>query len=481
MSTHRILLFASVLTLLVPRANGQTYHVEPAFTSLSFQKPVDLQSSRDGTNRLFVVEQPGVIRVFENNPSATSSSVFLDISGRVFDGGGEEGLLGLAFDPDYSSNGYFYVYYTANSPKRSVISRFSVDAGNPDLGDDGSELVILEFDQPNTNHNGGQLRFGPDNYLYIGVGDGGGSGDPDENGQDRRTLLGNILRLDVSAAAPGSPYTIPADNPFVGNTDDYREEIYAWGLRNPWRFSFDSGTGDLWVGDVGQGRLEEIDIVEKGKNYGWNTMEASLCFDPMNGCNQANLELPIFEYNRDNDDKSITGGFVYHGQQLQGLVGKYIYGDFVSSRIWALEFNNGVAINNTLLVDEGFGVAAFATDDDDELLICGYNGTIYKLIETSTATDPQFVTGVNISIYPNPFQNDVMLEIESETSASVTVDVYDILGRHVLQLADGLPVSGKAQVTWEAKDSEGSSVAPGAYLIRISTQDGATTRVVVSL
>jgi glucose/arabinose dehydrogenase len=354
------------------------YRVEVAFPNLSFSNPVGLYSANDGTNRLFVLEQEGRIQVFENNPNVSAAQVFLDIRDLVLFGG-EQGLLGLAFHPSFAQNGYFYVDYVADNPRRTVIARYSVSAGNSDQGDRNSELVLLEVAQPFPNHKGGQLVFGPDGYLYIGLGDGGSAGDPQGNGQNRAVLLGKILRIDVDSSSSGLNYDISSDNPFVGNMDGFREEIYAYGLRNPWRFSFDSATGQLWVADVGQDRMEEIDIVEKGKNYGWNIMEGTLCYSPSQGCNQTWLELPVWEYGHDLGD-AVTGGFVYHGSELPELRDAYIYGDFGSGCIWALQYKISNQTANKELADSSLNIASFGKDPQNELYICDYNGRIYKLI-----------------------------------------------------------------------------------------------------
>jgi len=291
--------------------------------------------------------------------------------------GGEQGLLGLAFHPQFSSNGLFYVDYVADNPRRSVISQFSVAEDDSSVGDENSERVVLEILQPYSNHNGGQLAFGLDGYLYIGVGDGGGAGDPSGNGQDRSVLLGKILRIDVDLASGGRNYGVPVDNPFVGNSLGYCEEIFAYGFRNPWRFSFDLAIGELWVGDVGQNQLEEIDLVEKGGNYGWNIMEGSLCFSPASGCDQTGLELPVWNYSRDLGT-AVVGGYVYHGDALPDLKGAYIYGDFGSGRMWALT-NNGSSFTNTLLVDTDLNIASFGLDRAGELYFSAYDGKIYSL------------------------------------------------------------------------------------------------------
>ncbi|MEX1137257.1 MAG: PQQ-dependent sugar dehydrogenase [Balneolales bacterium] len=361
-----------------PAING-SYQTTEAFPDLSFTRPVDFQHSGDNTNRLFVVEQRGVISVFQNDATTSDKTVFLDISEQVDDEGNEEGLLGLAFHPDYETNGYFYVNYTAGNPDRSVISRFQVSPDGPEQADEASEQEILSFDQPYGNHNGGQVSFGPDGYLYIAVGDGGSGGDPENNGQDRTTLLGNILRIDVDNQEDGNNYAIPQDNPFAGNNEGYREEIYAWGLRNPWRFSFDSGNGRLWTGDVGQNAYEEINIIEKGKNYGWNIMEATHCYEPSSGCDQSGLELPIWEYDRSEGDISVTGGFVYRGPTLAELTGQYIYADYASGRIWGLDYSDLDNPVNTELLEADFQISSFGVDQDNELYICGFDGNIYKL------------------------------------------------------------------------------------------------------
>jgi glucose/arabinose dehydrogenase len=306
--------------------------------------------------------------------------MFLDITDRVNRGGDEEGLLGLAFDPAYQQNGYFYVYYSAANPRRSVVSRFKLDQQNADMADPQSEVIIMEVAQPYANHNGGQLVFGPDGYLYIGLGDGGSAGDPHGNGQNLGTLLGKILRIDVSGLSAPGDYTIPVDNPFVG-TEGARAEIWAFGLRNPWRFSFDSQTGLLWAGDVGQGSREEIDIIVKGANYGWNIMEGLDCYLPSTGCNQSGLTLPVFEYDH-SQGCSITGGYVYRGDRIPSLQGSYVYGDYCSGKIWALTYDGGAVTENILLVDTGLSITSFGEDPAGNLYILDRQGGIYTLVQT---------------------------------------------------------------------------------------------------
>ena len=361
----------------LPDGSGQTqsdYVVEVAFPNLTFNQPVGIVSPDDGTIRLFVIEQTGVIRVFQNSQSVASSSVFLDITSRVLFGG-EQGLLGLAFHPNYESKGYFYVDYVADNPRRTVIARYSVSANNPNQALSNSELILLEINQPFPNHKGGQLAFGADGYLYIGMGDGGSAGDPLGNGQNRASLLGKILRIDVNSPSQGRNYSIPSDNPYAGNTLGYREEIYAYGFRNPWRFSFDQLTGRLWVADVGQNEREEIDIVAKGKNYGWNIMEGTLTYS---SGSQVGLELPVWEYSHA-EGIAVIGGYVYRGTNLTGLSAKYVYGDYGSGKIWALQYDGVAAPVNTLLADTSLNLSSFGADERNELYFCALDGIIYTL------------------------------------------------------------------------------------------------------
>lgn len=365
---------------LPPPPEPGSYTVEPAFPELSFTRPLDLQHAGDGSGRIFVVERRGTIQVFPNDPSATETTTFLNIQNQV-DPQGEGGLLGLAFHPNFESNGFFYVNYTTTTDNqfRTVISRFQV-SDNPNQANINSEVEILSFNQPFGNHNGGQIRFGPDGYLYIATGDGGGGGDPQENAQDRSSLLGNILRIDVDGPQNGQSYAIPPDNPSVDNNQGFREEIYAYGLRNPYRFSFDSETGQLWAGDVGQNEFEEIDIIESGNNYGWDIVEGNECYEPDEGCNRSGLSDPVFVYDHSNGDQSITGGFAYRGSTLNGLTGYYIYGDFISGRIWALNTADLENPDNTELLRANFNISGFGVDPNNELYITGFDGTVYRLV-----------------------------------------------------------------------------------------------------
>jgi len=356
----------------------QGIRLERVFPKLDFQRLTNLAQPDDGQSHIFVTEQPGQIHVFPIDPETTDTEVFLDIRDRVSESGNEEGLLGLAFDTKYSANGHFYVYYSASSPRRSVLSRFSVSQSDPNIADPSSETIILEIPQPYKNHNGGQIAFGPDGYLYIGLGDGGSSGDPMGNAQNISTLLGAILRIDVKNISENKSYGIPLDNPFV-DIDGAREEIWAYGLRNPWRFSFDAMTGSLWTGDVGQRRWEEIDIVENGRNYGWNIMEGGHCFSPATNCDTANLALPVAEYDHA-EGCSITGGYVYRGGEIPWLLGTYMYGDYCSGKIWGLRYDGDSVIEHSMLLDSNLSITSFGQGLDGKLYVLSRNGGIYLIL-----------------------------------------------------------------------------------------------------
>ena len=362
----------AVLGGMLMAASGawaQSVPVEQVFSALRFERPVDLQHAGD---LLFLVEQRGMIYVFDNDPAVAQATEFLDIRTKVSRASNEEGLLGLAFAPDYATSGDFYVYYSARSPRRSVIARYARSAADNRKADASSEEILLTVAQPYGNHNGGQLAFGPDNYLYIGLGDGGSAGDPQGHGQDRTTLLGSLLRIDVST----TPYSIPSDNPFEGNTSGYKEEIWAWGLRNPWRFSFDAPTGRLYAADVGQNSYEEVDTITAGGNYGWNTMEGPECYRPSSGCNRSGLQLPVHSYASGGQARSVTGGYVYHSTSVPSLQGKYIYADYVEGTIWAWDPTGSP--QNTQVADTQYNISSFGQDRYGEVFILAFNGRIYR-------------------------------------------------------------------------------------------------------
>jgi glucose/arabinose dehydrogenase len=336
------------------------------------QSPVHLTAPASDA-RLFIVEQPGRIRIVENGQLLPTP--FLDIAAKV-SSGGERGLLSVAFHPRYAQNGFLYVNYTDRAGD-TRIERYRVSA-NRNLADPASASLVLHVRQPYSNHNGGQVAFGPDGMLYIGMGDGGGGGDPEEAGQDPLQLLGKLLRIDVDAA---QPYGIPAGNPYAGRSGG-RGEIWALGMRNPWRFSFDRTANLLYVADVGQNRLEEVNVVPAGQagvNYGWDVMEASDCFEPSSGCPRAGLTLPVLEYTHD-DGCSITGGFVYRGQAIAGLRGHYLYADYCEGWVRSFRHADGQAVDKRSypLADVG-NISSFGEDSQRELYVISHRGTVHRI------------------------------------------------------------------------------------------------------
>ena len=357
-------------------ATAPAFKTVNAYPKLKFEAPIEYTHANDGTNRVFVVEQSGRIRVFDNNANAASAGIYLDIRNKVAYGG-EMGLLGLAFHPKFKENGFFYVNYTKDNPRETIVSRFKASSADASTVEPGSEVILFRFNQPYSNHNGGKLQFGPDGYLYVSTGDGGSGGDPQNHGQNKQSWLGKILRVDVNSTEKGN-YGVPKDNPFVGEAG-HREEIFAYGLRNPWRFSFDE-QGRLWVADVGQNKIEEINIVTKGGNYGWRVKEAAQPFNAKDNTITDKLIDPVHEYQHGEDGNSVTGGHVYAGKANPSLQGKYIFGDFGSGRLWALTYGGGNKTTNQLLLNRAGSIAAFGEDASHELYICDYGeGQILKL------------------------------------------------------------------------------------------------------
>jgi glucose/arabinose dehydrogenase len=347
----------------------------PYFTLIDvasgFNQPVFATHAGDGSGRLFILERRGVIKLMQGG--SVLPTPFLDIQAQVGSGSSEQGLLGMAFDPAYNTSGLFYLYYTdTNGDAR--LSQWSVSS-NPAIADSGSEAVLLTIPEPYANHNGGMIAFGPDGYLYIAVGDGGSGGDPLGNGQNLHTLLGKILRIDPDGA--GS-YSIPVSNPFVGDPDALiRDEIWAYGLRNPWRFSFDTGTGALYIADVGQSSREEINYQAAssggGENYGWNVMEGTSCYQPSSGCDTSGKVLPVAEYGHDSAGGcSVSGGYVYRGADSPSLQGVYLYSDFCSGRVWGLVQESPGVWSSSLLADTSSMVSSFAQDGTGGLYLVDY-------------------------------------------------------------------------------------------------------------
>jgi glucose/arabinose dehydrogenase len=341
-----------------------------------FDLPLLVTHAGDGSGRIFVVQQSGQIRILKDGQVLPEP--FLDIAALVTHGGNEQGLLGLAFAPDYAQSGAFYVHYT-NVNGDTRVARYAVSAQDPDQADPESAQVLLSVDQPFANHNGGNVAFGPDGFLYVGLGDGGSQGDPNGNGQNKNVLLGKLLRLDVSGG--GETYSIPPSNPFAGQAGA-RGEVWAYGFRNPWRFTFDRATGDLYIGDVGQNAYEEIDYQPAashgGENYGWNLMEG---LHPYEGNPPAGAALlpPVAEYSHEVGGCSVTGGYVYRGPSLPELAGTYFYGDYCSGLIWTL-VKSGDQWQSAQFADSGLTISSFGEDEAGELYVCDLRaGVVYKL------------------------------------------------------------------------------------------------------
>jgi|SRR5437868_770034 glucose/arabinose dehydrogenase len=369
--------------LLLPGCGGSSNSSPPpapgpASVSLApfvsgLQSPLDLQTPDDGSGRMFVVEQGGTIRII--SAGAVVSPAFLDISSKVNFDGAEQGLLGVTFHPDFAQSGRFYVNYDrlSSGQMQTVIAEYQLSA-NSNQADPASERILLTVNQPFPNHKAGQLAFGADGLLYFGLGDGGGGGDPLGNGQSTQTLLGKMLRIDVDHTSGSLPYAIPSDNPFVSGGG--LPEIWAFGFRNPWRFSFDRPTGRLFCADVGQEKFEEIDLVTRGGNYGWNIMEGGHCFNSAS-CNMNGLTLPITEYDH-TEGIAIIGGYVYHGSAIPALQGKYVFGDFGSGTVWTLTESPPGAWTRDKLLSTSHSISSFGQDAAGELYLVDLGGAIFK-------------------------------------------------------------------------------------------------------
>lgn len=429
---------------------SQTIALESFATG--FSEPVDIVNA--GDDRLFIVQQSGQIRVLNAN-GTTNASSFLNISTLVSNGS-EQGLLGLAFHPNYATNGYFYVNYT-NTNGDTVIARYGVSVGNPNVANT-TATNILTIDQPAGNHNGGTIKFGPDGYLYIGMGDGGGGGDTFNNGQNKNTLLGKMLRIDVDSA---SPYGIPADNPYVGIAGS--DEIWAIGMRNPWKFSFDSANGDLWIADVGQENVEEINrqpSTSAGLNYGWRCYEGNSAYNT-SGCaaqNTMTFPLAVISSASGSGNCSITGGYVYRGTEFPNLQGKYVVADYCSNRIWTV---NESGTLSTPVSFPGNNFTTFGVDNSNNLYVAGGStGTIYKVIDTSLSVDELEKTGFIMA--PNPAKSSFSLQTKN-AQFPIELAVYDIAGKKLIN----------KKLTENAIQIDVNELQSGLYIVTIEDNAGA--------
>lgn len=449
-----------LLCLLFPiYASAQQIEIEQFNIGGSFDQPVDLQNA--GDDRLFVVEKAGIIKIL-NSDGSINATPFLDINSIVINPTGvndERGLLGLAFHPDYTNNGYFYVYYIDNGGDTQV-SRFSVNAGNPDTADPGSEFPIIDFIQPFSNHNGGSLAFGPDGYLYIASGDGGSAGDPGDRAQNTQLLLGKLLRIDVDNPGGGNNYGIPGDNPFAGSPTE-AEEIWAYGLRNPWKFSFDSMTDDLWIGDVGQGDVEEINkqpSTTAGLNYGWRCYEGSAPYNTTGCPPPGNLTFPEAEYSSSSGSGncSVTGGYVYRGSLWPALQGLYFAADVCSGKLFTVDPAGS-------LVDlGGYGGSwvSFGVDNNDELFVVDISGNIYRIVDASIAGVNDNQAG-GFHMVPNPASETISIQIENASIQSV----------QVLNISGSMIIS-EDQIGNTRFELNVSHLQQGLYLVSLFTEDG---------
>ena len=368
--------------------------VKPAYPNLTFDRPLWLCESPDGTGRMFLIEQAGRILLLPKDRNGKETKLFLDISPRHPMVDNEEGLLGMAFHPDFKNNGKLYIHYNQQEPRRSVISEVQVSKTNPDAVDLSTERVLLEVPQPYGNHKGGCTIFGPDGYLYISFGDGGTVlGDPHKNGQSLKVLLAKILRIDVNSKTGDLQYGIPKDNPFVG-TEGARPEIWTYGMRNPWRMSFDMKTDDLWVGDVGQEKWEEVDLITKGGNYGWRVREGLHPYKTNDVPADVKYIDPVIEYPHNpawstthTPGMSITGGYVYRGKKIPALDGVYIYGDYVLGTIWGFRYEGGKVTADTVLVEmpknlnPPRNISSFGQDNSGEVYVLAFDGKVYDFVE----------------------------------------------------------------------------------------------------
>jgi len=476
------------LVLLATGSQSLCAQTTSAFPHLAFTQAIFLTSPPDTTDRIVVIQQNGVALIFRNDSAVTSADTLLSITGDLSSTAGEEGLLGIAFDPSFETNGFFYVNYTAPSPLRTVVKRFTIPHATPNRADPSSGFTIIEINQPFTNHNGGMIAFGPDGYLYIGMGDGGSGGDPLNNAQDRSRLLGKMLRLDVRDTTSTMHYTIPPTNPYAVNTSGYREEIWAYGLRNPWRFSFDPSTGVLWAGDVGQDAYEEVDIIEKGKNYGWRIMEGMHCYNPSSGCDTTGLSLPVTEYSHSFGD-AIVGGYVYRGQRRPDLRGMYLYGDYESGRIWLLQYDAGVVRVDSIFLELGEALSSFGVDKHQELYFVKYTSSpgdaiarLQDLSVVSVGRNPQMPEGYALDQnYPNPFNPVTIIRFtvggvrgQGLGVSDVSLIVYDVLGRKVAALVNERKVPGSYEVSFDA-----SRLTSGVYFYRLTAGSFVQTRKMV--
>ncbi|AZB25760.1 T9SS C-terminal target domain-containing protein [Chryseobacterium bernardetii] len=442
-----LLFTLSIFSSLI--VNAQSINLVEFATGLT--SPVEITNAND--SRLFVVQQNGIIKIIQPDGTINPTN-FLNISSKILFNG-ERGLLGLAFHPQYSTNGYFFVYYN-NTAGNVVLARYSVNSTNPDVADPNSEKILLNIPKPFANHNGGSIHFAPDGKLWVITGDGGSAGDPNNNAQNKNSLLGKMLRLDVDATGP---YNIPPDNPFVGNTIDGADEVWAYGLRNAWKFSFDITTGNAMIADVGQGAIEEINkmpITQAGSNYGWRCYEGNTAYNTTGCPAQSTMTFPVAVYDHSGGKCSITGGYVYRGTQYPSLQGKYFFADYCSNQIGILNTDNSITWTSAY---SGNGFSSFGQDSQKELYVAGVeSGKIYK-ITTGTLNTHENDFPETIKIYPNPASKQIF--ISGVKGKNTTAEIISAEGRKML----------KTDNITNEKGIDISGLTPGVYFINLKSGD----------
>ncbi|WP_336686991.1 PQQ-dependent sugar dehydrogenase [Chryseobacterium bernardetii] len=442
-----LLFTLSIFSSLI--VNAQSINLVEFATGLT--SPVEITNAND--SRLFVVQQNGIIKIIQPDGTINPTN-FLNISSKILFNG-ERGLLGLAFHPQYSTNGYFFVYYN-NTAGNVVLARYSVNSTNPDVADPNSEKILLNIPKPFANHNGGSIHFAPDGKLWVITGDGGSAGDPNNNAQNKNSLLGKMLRLDVDATGP---YNIPPDNPFVGNTIDGADEVWAYGLRNAWKFSFDLTTGNAMIADVGQGAIEEINkmpITQAGINYGWRCYEGNTAYNTTGCPAQSTMTFPVAVYDHSGGKCSITGGYVYRGTQYPSLQGKYFFADYCSNQIGILNTDNSITWTSAY---SGNGFSSFGQDSQKELYVAGVeSGKIYK-ITTGTLNTHENDFPETIKIYPNPASKQIF--ISGVKGKTTTAEIISAEGRKML----------KTDNITNEKGIDISGLTPGVYFINLKSGD----------
>ncbi len=448
-------------------------------------RPVFL-CSPPGDERIFIIEQRGVIKILTGG--TVLATPFLDIDALIpaISGNDERGLLGLAFPPDYATTGYFFVYYYSNTA-RNVVARYQV-SGDPDVANPASGQTLFDVVDPFENHNGGCMQFGPDGYLYVGTGDGGSGGDPGNRAQNKLSTFGKMLRLDVSTV----PYTIPADNPFVGD-GSYLPEIWSLGLRNPWRWSFDRLTGEMWIGDVGQNLWEEIDYEaagDGGRNYGWRLTEGNACYNPGSGCDDGDpvITYPVLVYSH-GAGCSITGGYVYRGEAIPSLQGRYFYSDFCTPFIKSFVYNGSVTDQQDHTVEFAPGgglsinnIGSYGEDAFGELYIIDRGGSstgeIFKIVPNATDA-PSLPTEQGMFLQParpNPFTGSTQLQLVLDRPGSMDVSIFDLAGRVVREMPLRFSVAGTQPISWDGRDTAGRTMPAGVYFVRAAGSNGVATQ-----